>query len=66
MSEGTQEHRWPTLAFTYGGFTLYAAPFQELLLAFAVPLCESYNPAPETWDGLGSTEFARRYYRCLN
>jgi len=24
-----------------------------------VPLCGSYNPAPETWDGLGYSAFAR-------
>ena len=65
MSEGTQEHRWPVSTFAYGGFTLYAAPFQELPLVSTVPWCESYNPAPETWDGLGSTAFARRYLRCL-
>ena len=28
-------------------------------------LCESYNPAPETWDGLGCSAFARRYLRSL-
>ncbi len=61
VSEGTQEHHWPASAFAYGGVTLYAAPFQVLLLASAVPLCGSYNPIPETWDGLGSSAFARRY-----
>ena len=61
VSEGTQEHRWPLSAFVYGGFTLYARPSQVVPLASSVPLCESYNPAPETWDGLGSSAFARRY-----
>ena len=61
VSDGTQEHRWPTSAFVYGGVTLYARPSQVVPLASVVPLCESYNPAPETWDGLGSSAFARRY-----
>ena len=61
VSEGTQEHHWPSFAFEYGGVTLSAAPFQVLPLAADVPLCGSYNPAPETWDGLGSSAFARRY-----
>ena len=53
VAGGTQEHRWPTSAFAYGGVTLSAGPFQVLLLASVVPLCGSYNPAPETWNGLG-------------
>ena len=61
VSEGTQEHHWSIFAFVYGGITLYAEPFQVLPLAAIVPLCESYNPAPETWDGLGYSAFARRY-----
>jgi len=28
-------------------------------------LCSSYNPAPETWDGLDWSAFARRYFRAL-
>ena len=66
VSEGTQEHHWPALIFAYGSVTLYPVPFQTLLLISAVPLCESYNPTPETWSGLGYTVFARRYLRCLN
>ena len=61
VSEGTQESHWPTFAFVYGGVTLCAGPFQVLPLASIVPLCGSYNPAPETWDGLGYSAFARRY-----
>jgi hypothetical protein len=61
VPEGTQEHHWPPFTFAYGGFTLFAAPFQVLLLMSGVPLCGSYNPAPETWDGLGCSAFARRY-----
>ena len=61
VSEGTQEHHWSASTFEYGGITLCARPFQVVPLVFAVPLCESYNPAPETWDGLGYSAFARRY-----
>ena len=53
VSEGTQEHHWSFFAFVYGSVTLYAAAFQLLPLASDVPLCGSYNPAPETWSGLG-------------
>ena len=61
VSEDTQEHHWPAQLFVYGGITLYPGPFQVLPLSLAVPLCESYNPAPETWDGLAYSAFARRY-----
>ena len=61
MSESTQEHREAIADFEYGGITLSAAPSQVLPLASSVPLCGSYNPAPETWDGLGYSAFARRY-----
>ena len=61
VPEGTQEFHWPLFAFVYGGITLCAAPSQVLPLASSIPLCGSYNPAPETWNGLGSSAFARRY-----
>ena len=65
VAGGTQEHRGPVSTFVYGGFTLCAAAFQLLPLAVAVSWCESYNPTPETWSGLGSSAFARRYLRSL-
>jgi hypothetical protein len=61
VSEGTQEQRWPASFFVYGTFTLYGGLFQVLPLNSTVPLCTSYNPAPETWNGLGYSAFARRY-----
>ena len=61
VSEDTQEHRRPTSFFVYGGITLYAAPFQVLPLNSVDAMFGSYNPAPETWDGLGYSAFARRY-----
>ena len=61
VPEGTQESYWPCSTFAYGGVTLCAVIFQPLPLASHVPLCRSYNPAPETWDGLGYSAFARRY-----
>ena len=66
VSEGTLDHHWPPSTFAYGGFTLCAAPFQVLLLAVDVPLLWVRNPAPETWNGLGSSAFARRYLRSLS
>ena len=53
VPEGTQEFHWPVSIFVYGGLTLYAAPSHGLPLIFTVPLCGSYNPVPETWNGLG-------------
>ena len=61
VSEGTQEQCWPASLFVYGAFTLCGRLFQVFLLSFTVPLCTSYNPAPETWNGLGYSAFARRY-----
>jgi hypothetical protein len=65
VAGSTQEHHWPTSIFAYGGITLYPRPFQVVPLIVVVPLCGSYNPAPETWNGLGWSAFARRYLRSL-
>ena len=61
VAGGTQEHRGSARTFAYGGFTLCAAAFQTASASLCRTLFGSYNPTPETWDGLGSSVFARRY-----
>ena len=53
VPQGTQVLTRLYSIFVYGGLTLYAAPSHGLPLISTVPLCGSYNPAPETWNGLG-------------
>ena len=65
VPEGTQGSCWLLPSFVYGGLTLCAAASQPLPLDVHMPLCRPYNPAPETWNGLGSSAFARRYLRSL-
>ena len=47
--------------FAYGGLTLYPSASQLILLVIHNAVWRSYNPDPETWIGLGSSPFARRY-----
>ena len=53
VSEGTQGSHWLLLTFAYGSLTLSAAPSQMLPLIFHNAVRGPYNPAPETWNGLG-------------
>ena len=51
-----------SLSFVYGDFTLFVLPFQVIRLLF---LMLSRGPYPEyiTTFGLGSSDFARHYFR---
>ena len=44
VSEGTQGSHWLGSAFVYGGFTLFAAPFQMLPLASSIPYVGPTTP----------------------
>ena len=50
--------------FGYGDFTLYVRLSQNRSPTMTVPMSRSYNPV--LMDGLGSSDFARRYFRNLD
>ena len=61
----TQDTPRVTSDFAYGTFTLYDRPSQTFLLPVMNPTSESYNPSGIATSGLGSSNFARRYFRNL-
>ena len=62
MSRATQDTPRAVSDFGYGGFTLYADPFQSLLLSLTVPQRGPTTPENKS-SGLGSSVFARHYSR---
>ena len=51
--------------FKYGAFTLSGRLSQNLSSIMHNQISRSCNPAPFAWNGLGSSDFARRYFRNL-
>ena len=49
--------------FAYGAFTLSGRLSQNLSSTMHNQMSRSCNPEPFAWRGLGSSGFARRYYR---
>ena len=61
MSRGTLDSDPDSSFFAYGSFTLYASPFQMILLK-SLSFLSVLNPVRPKTVGLGSSPFARRYY----
>lgn len=61
MSRGTLDHSHLALPFVYGTFTPYGLPFQVVRLGLTRILLV-LNPTEVSFSGLGSSQFARRYF----
>ena len=62
VSRRTPDSAKPPQDFAYGIVTLFDLPFKTVRLSFRVPCC---GPSPESIStpGLGSSDFARHYFR---
>jgi hypothetical protein len=61
VSRGTLDHSHLALPFTYRAFTCYGLPFQVVRLGLT-SLMLVRNPESVATFGLGSSQFARRYF----
>ena len=61
MSRGTLDTSLKMQLFAYGGLTLYARPSHAFLLSHFLIMLVLNPEGPKTF-GLGSSQFARRYY----
>ena len=62
VSRRTPDSAKPPLDFAYGIVTLFDLPFKTVRLSFRVPCCGPYPESIST-PGLGSSDFARHYFR---
>ena len=62
VSRRTPDSAKPPQDFAYGIVTLFDLPFKTVRLSFRVPCCGPYPESIST-PGLGSSDFARHYFR---